>query len=298
MQAKIQQVIDRCQKLFAVAREVYGVDLSKTTIRFDLKGRAAGHAMLRCGHTTIRFNRDMLTREAFDHVYNNTVPHEIAHLVCFLDRSLGKNHDSGWERVCRRLGGSGATTHNEKVVFGKGCTYEYITDRGHEVRVGDRHHQYVQRGETLRFRQGKGNIGPGSPCKMVGYQGRTMETPRVIVAAKSETCVPPAPETLRTNANHSATHAPAAQSAHVHVPQQATVTPAAKPAAAPTSTGLQPGSKAARSREIMQSGYRVGKGYEQIIAEMMTANGYTRQLARGTFKANAGRVGIPESFYQ
>ena len=55
-------------------------------------------------------------------------------------------------------------------------------------------------------------------------------------------------------------------------------------------------SKAAVSREIMAYGYKNAWAYEQIITEMQRVNGYDRQLARGTFKANAGRVGIPATF--
>jgi predicted SprT family Zn-dependent metalloprotease len=35
-----------------------------------------------------------------------TVPHEIAHFVCFA-KKLGKNHDKGWKGVCIALGGCG-----------------------------------------------------------------------------------------------------------------------------------------------------------------------------------------------
>jgi hypothetical protein len=56
-------------------------------------------------------------------------------------------------------------------------------------------------------------------------------------------------------------------------------------------------SKAAISRRIMLSGFRAGHSYETIINAMIAANGYDRQLARGTFKANAPKIGIPASFY-
>src|SRR5574337_453766 len=105
MQTQAQLILDKCNEVVAKARELYGLDLSKVQIRMDLRGRAAGVAMRRGGIYTVRFNRDMMTREAFDHVLNNTVPHEFAHIVCFMNPSLGKNHDYGWARVCERLGG-------------------------------------------------------------------------------------------------------------------------------------------------------------------------------------------------
>jgi hypothetical protein len=53
-------------------------------------------------------------------------------------------------------------------------------------------------------------------------------------------------------------------------------------------------SKAAVSRRIMLSGHQAGQSYEQIIQAMMFANGYDRQLARATYKANAAKVGVPQ----
>ena len=119
-----QQILDKCKAVFAEAQRLYGLDMSHVGIRFDLKGRAAGQACRRGGQYYMRFNRDMLTREAFNHVINNTVPHEIAHIACYMNPMLGSNHNSGWERVCLALGGTGASKHNEEVVYGKGTTYE------------------------------------------------------------------------------------------------------------------------------------------------------------------------------
>lgn len=262
MQTQIDQIRTRCQQAIARAKELYNVDLSKTVIRFDLKGRCAGQAILRKGQTAMRFNSDMLDREAFDHVLNDTVPHEVAHLVCFLRPELGRNHDAGWQRVCRELGGSGATRHQEEVVYGKGRTYEYVTDRGHRVRLGDRHHSVILRGGSVRFRHGKGTVTQASPCFLVGVSGRSIGQAVQIQAGV----------------------------------QPLLVVKKAEAATPETNSRLRETSKAGRTREIMAHGYRNGWTYEQVIAEMMRVNGYTRQLARATFKNNRDRAGVPETF--
>lgn len=64
-----------------------------------------------------------------------------------------------------------------------------------------------------------------------------------------------------------------------------TITPVAKAPKAP--------SKAEISREIMTRLNKEGKTYEEIIAEMQRVNGYDRQLARGTYKANYVKAGVP-----
>lgn len=299
MQDQIQQIQERCKAAFAKAKELYGLDLSNVGVRFDLKGRAAGQAYRRGDQYGMRFNRDMLTREAFDHVLNNTVPHEVAHIVCFMDPRLGKNHDSGWEKVCRALGGTGHTRHQEDVVMGKGTTYEYTTTAGHKVRVGDRHHRKIQAGTTLQYRKGLGSINQFCAYSIVGHRGRTLANPIVRQAANHPANIEAAIRAPQPEAAEMARRAAMVEELRR---RQAITAPVQRPAPvlAPL-VAAQPAvageSKAATSRRIMLAGYKGGKSYETIIAEMIAANGYNRQLARGTFKANAPKIGIPGSFY-
>jgi predicted SprT family Zn-dependent metalloprotease len=284
-----QQVLDRCKQVVEKAKELYGMDLSQVQISFNLRGRAAGKAGGRGWRMPgsayyVKFNHDMLTREAAETVLNDVVPHEYAHVVCFMDPSKGKNHDAGWARVCRELGGTGGRTHSEKVVYGKGTTYEYTTDRGHKVRLSDKRHRYVQAGGSLRYKHNKGIVTMACAYSIVGHQGRTLEQPIVRqVATPYQTEMThrvALMEYLRARQQQVAPQAPVVQPVVQRVQQ------------------VQAGeSKAATSRRIMLSGYQAGHSYETIIAAMIAANGYDRQLARGTFKANAAKVGIPSSFY-
>lgn len=270
-----QQIIDKCKAVFAVAKQKWPhLNFDKVGIRFDLKGRAAGMACARGGfHSRVyymRFNRDMLTREAFEHVINDTVPHEIAHIVCFMDPRLGSNHNSGWARVCQQLGGSGARYHKEEVVYGKGYTYEYISTTGKPIRVGDKYHRDIQAGQKLNYRKGGGSLDKSCTYTIVGYQGRTIapKAPVAPVAPVQQVIMPVNP-----------------------VPSWKP--PVTVVAPTPAKTFEAGASKASISRSIILSGYRAGKSYEEIIAAMIAANGYDRQLARATFKANAPKVGVP-----
>jgi predicted SprT family Zn-dependent metalloprotease len=269
-----QQVMEKTKACFDKAKELYGLDLSRVHVRFDLKGRSAGQACRRGGMYAIRYNHDMLTREAFDHLLNATVPHEVAHIVCFMNRALGSNHDSGWERVCKALGGTGATRHKEEIVYGKGHTYEYTTDRGHKVRMGDRHHNYIQLGRSLTYKRGLGTVTKACAYSIVGVQGRTLATPVVKVPA---TVVPPSVPA----ANPIVQAARGSYIIGVAAPRTPTI---AMPAGS---------SKAAMARAIMLSGHTRGETYENIIAAIMHATGHDRQLARATYKANAAKVGCP-----
>lgn len=279
MHAQIQQIRERCAQAISKAMSLYGVDLRSADISFDLKGRAAGMAYLKAGRIGMRFNRDMLTREAFGHVLNNTVPHEVAHLVCFKRPDLGRNHDSGWEKICIALGGSGATRHQEDVVMGKGTTYEYVTDRGHKVRVGERHHRRIQAGDDMLFRHGKGTATKSCAYSIVGYRGRTLAQP--IVKAPTSTKEVPVAALLPV---HTVTAVPVA----------APVAPVAKRV---QPVQIQGESKAMISRRIMLSGFGSGKSYAEILDDMIATNSLDRQLAISVFTYNAPKLGIPASFY-
>jgi SprT protein len=302
-----QQVIDKCKAVFALAKTLYNVDLEpKTSIRFDLKGRTAGTASGRFGMYTLRFNHDMLLRELED-MRDDTVPHEIAHLVCFARRELGSNHDRGWQRVCIALGGSGDRTHELDVVYGKGYTYEYVTDRGHKVRLGDRYHKAVQAGKAITYRKGLGRVTEQCAYSIVGVAGRTLAQP-VVRKAVADPILSPGSRALIQDIMTRETTVQVTDTTGATPVHSLVILPAQQPTA-PVATTLVPRvtpptrhvteggtSKAAVSRNIMASGYRAGKTYEAIIAEMMSANGYNRQLARATFKANAARVNIPATW--
>jgi predicted SprT family Zn-dependent metalloprotease len=276
MQTQMQQILDRCKEVVARASRTYGIDMSEVRISFDLKGRAAGKAGgKRYGgpgnEYFVKFNRDMLTREAFDHVLNNTVPHEYAHVICFMNPSLGKGHDRGWENVCLALGGSGATRHKEAVVFGKGTTYEYTTDRGQKVRLGDRQHRHVQGGGSYRFKFGKGVVDKSCAHSVVGYQGNTLVNPIVKAPA-------------------AAVHVNSALAIDTFIAQQRYQAPVA-PKPPVFAAGI---TKASIARAVMLSGHNGGRTYEEIIAAIMFATGHDRQLARAYYKNNAERVGVPQ----
>ncbi len=293
-----QQIIARSKELFELAGRLYNLDLSKVGILFNLKGRAAGMACRRGNTYFMRFNRDMLSREAFDHLLNETVPHEIAHIICFMNPMLGRNHDHGWVRVCRALGGKGLQNHTEEVVYGKGYTYEYVTDRGHKVRIGDRHHSAVHRGVALTFKQGKGKVDQSCTYSIVGYQGRTLANPLVRHGSPVATPVPRPEHQWTSAAVQAIINEAAAEPKHVPTPWTSeaiknaiiTVTRVPKTVAPMAQQGL---SKAAMARAVMLAGYSRGMSYEEIVQAIMAATGHDRQLSRAYYKGNYAKVGVP-----
>lgn len=160
------------RKILNKAEALYGVKIDPS-ISYNLRGRVAGWAgckfcMLTRNATqfSLRFNRELIQGEHFEDMMNNTVPHEIAHLVCYARPELGRKHDSGWRRVCVALGGDGNTRHSyDVVVRGR---WDYLTDRGNKVSVTKKYHAYVQAGGSLTFKKGLGQISRSSPCAPSG----------------------------------------------------------------------------------------------------------------------------------
>lgn len=178
------QIRARCSEIFTTASDLYAVDLHCTQIKFDLRGTAAGQALRRSGQYMLRLNSDWLDREAFKFMLDCTVPHEIAHLVCFMNPQLGQHHNTGWQQVCRALGGTPDSKHTQAVVFGRGRTFEYMTHSGTTVRMNEKHHAAVQQGSVLRYPE-EGAVTQLCGYRIVGKNGRTLAQPIEHSAANS-----------------------------------------------------------------------------------------------------------------
>ena len=177
-QARAQEITRKVEELKVRARELFGVDLSRVQVRFDLKGRAAGMAGVRGGAMYLRFNTQMMVNEAWNHIINDTVPHEVAHLVCFANPQLGRNHDTGWKRVCRMLGGNGERCHKEAVVYAKGNTYAYVSTAGKQINVSEKMHKNILRGATYTLRNGGGKISNQCQYSLAAVSGRPVAQPK------------------------------------------------------------------------------------------------------------------------
>ena len=157
MQDKIQAIRSKIEELVKLAKTKYDVDMPAIQVRLDLKGRTAGMAIRKGQQLTMRLNIDMIKGDSWEYILNDTIPHEMAHLVCFVNPALGRNHDWGWQMVCRGLGGTGKRCHDQEVKYAKGNTYDYTTSTGHVIALSSIRHRKVQQGAVYHVR-GKGSI--------------------------------------------------------------------------------------------------------------------------------------------
>jgi len=154
MRGKAKQVAE-------LAKRLYGVDLSQAPVSFNLKGRVAGWAGCKICEgrkmVSFRFNCELIEGDHFEDMMTDTVPHELAHGVCYLRPELGRKHDAGWRRVCVALGGNGNTRHNyETTPRGGGITYRAAC--GTEVTVSKLMHQKIQAGTVRKLKKTSGRV--------------------------------------------------------------------------------------------------------------------------------------------
>lgn len=194
MSLRFKAIQERAQLIFQKAKELYGVDISSTRIDFDLRGRVGGWASAKRNPFTgevsdlrIRLNRDMILGNDFDHMINDTLPHELAHIVCYERPELGRNHDNGWRRVCIALGGNGQRTHSMEVTYAQGGTFDYITTTGAKITVGGKMHKKIQMGWQYRIKARAGGGMLTSACQW-SQRGVGMQ-----VVAAPKVLAPPAP---------------------------------------------------------------------------------------------------------
>lgn len=115
------QILARAASLLeqaALSYQLPAKELAKLEFSTDLRGRAAGkiefhHAWRnRISRIRIRFNLEA-ARLSPEHMLNDVIPHEVAHLVVFLTYRAKRvqPHGEEWQQICRQLGGSAEVTH-------------------------------------------------------------------------------------------------------------------------------------------------------------------------------------------
>ena len=122
-------ILDRVGHYCLKAHQIYGVKI-EPTVTFDLKGRTMGQANYR--DNVLRFNLTALSVDGgWKHLYEETVPHEVAHLVQYTigprDRKANPPHGRIWQGVMRQLGHKPEVYHSIDLPKARQRrTFEYV----------------------------------------------------------------------------------------------------------------------------------------------------------------------------
>lgn len=162
-----ESIISKTQQCFDMASKLYG--FPKTLVKakgayssrcdhicvveFPRKGTAAGWARyISIDVSSLRFILAYMETDPRE-TLNNTVPHEVAHIVhrwlVMQGRTRdNRSHGHAWRRVCISLGGDGERCHSMKVHRAR-KTESFKYQNGAEVFwVGKNIHNKIQRGNT------------------------------------------------------------------------------------------------------------------------------------------------------
>lgn len=284
--ARMKAVEDKIAEVKALAKQKYGIDLSDLIVRYDLKGRTAGWAI---GLRTIRLNTTAIFGDEahFRDMINDTIGHEVAHILCHRNPSLGDNHNAGWAAVCRALGGTGKRTHDMTTIeFARGRTYIYTSTAGKEYGVSERRHKGIQMGGTCRFRKSSWGYIDRYCAYVVKYNGRVISThpaqQRPATTMFGGLFTRPAVTPPKPAANLLGGYA---------IPEGTRVVNAEQPTAPkpvqPATTG---GSYAEQVRALIRVAKAAGLGQDHVFRQAVNTLGMKATSARNCVKFNWDRV--------
>jgi len=133
----------------AKAKEEYPqLDLSLPTLDFTIKGKTAGQARPRENRIRLNF---ILFKENLKDFVENTIPHELAHLISYaLYGRAGNGHGNYWKLVMINLGLEPDRCHNYDVTNATVRTvkrmYEYTCNCSEPHMLTKIKHNRIQRG--------------------------------------------------------------------------------------------------------------------------------------------------------
>ena len=151
---------NKALEIMETAGDMYCVPMTDVVIKFNLRGQCGGQAIRdTMGRYSIRLNKTAVESH-LEEMLTRTIGHEIAHIVCMKDRSLGKNHNSGWQRVDIALGGDGTRCHDMDLKKVRNVKrFKYVASCGTEVELTSIIHKRMQNGEqTRRIRSTGGKL--------------------------------------------------------------------------------------------------------------------------------------------
>jgi SprT protein len=150
----------RVKEVVAIAEKLYNVDiLPNLTITVRNMGLAAGSAELTVeGSLIIEINTEAVEKH-LDYVLNDTIPHEVAHLVTYLRPELGSAHNKGWKQVCEALGGSSKRCHSLQLTKRRPTRmFSYTTDRNEDISLTIIRHNKLQNRKVLSYTTKSGSL--------------------------------------------------------------------------------------------------------------------------------------------
>ena len=150
-----EQITQRCRASIEQAQVLFNLPLiPQLSIECNLKGQSAGKIEFRMHRPShkpqirLRFNLQAAELDPED-MLNNTIPHEVAHLVVKLcpHQFNQAPHGKDWQSICKVLGGDAKTYHKLKLVPARQQKrWHYLDDQGQPHQLSTIRHKRLQKG--------------------------------------------------------------------------------------------------------------------------------------------------------
>lgn len=144
------EILREVRNWIDTANVIYGTDVRVDHVRFDLKGRCAGQAIRKPGDWfEIRVNPEIAVQNWAEYI-DQTIPHEVAHIVQYQVFPRCRGHGRAWKRIMRAFGKEPRRCHEYDL-----STVKVRRQKRHEYACACRvhhlttvRHNRVRRGQT------------------------------------------------------------------------------------------------------------------------------------------------------
>lgn len=153
---KKRLITKKVNEVVRLARSLYG-DLPK--VNLSVFKNAKHHALATvCGELLlIQFSEESIEKY-FDDLINDTIAHEVAHLVAIYFYK-NKSHNKQWKEICKTLGGNGRAVSNHILTPERLHRYhKYKLDSNEIIWLSSMKHRQVQNGLLFRTEKTNQNI--------------------------------------------------------------------------------------------------------------------------------------------
>lgn len=116
VEMKEDEVVGETKKYLEMATKTFPhskIEKCKLQIKFNIKGQTAGQVQYKKNNEfIIRYNPTLLVNGEYKDFLEETVPHEVAHVITHIVYGKVKPHGSEWKRIMRSFGKNPQTYHN------------------------------------------------------------------------------------------------------------------------------------------------------------------------------------------
>jgi len=137
------KLIEKSHALYFLACRTHGIEPQELIFDFTLKGLTAGQAWY--NQNRLRYNYEIAQNNLTEFL-NDTVPHEVCHMVARMINKYDKPHGKTWKRLMMELGYTPSRCHNfasEKSRQTKKYIYQCV-NCGKTFNIGSNKHGKIQ----------------------------------------------------------------------------------------------------------------------------------------------------------